>query len=531
MDIQHRNRVWIVPLFIAWCFDFLFWKRTPGISFFIFVVLCLAGGLLLALWEKRKPAPRTLWLLLPVLFFSAMTFIRQEAGTNFFNFILTQGFMVILAMTFLSGLWLQYSLRDYIAGFFRLAGNTLARPVMHFARRPGNPPADLPAEQPAKPTVRPLPVLRGLLLAVPIVAVMAILLASADPVFNTGLVQFLSFLNLDNLGEYIFRAIYISIGAYLLMGVYLHALQVSQHSKLIGIEKPDDVRFLGWTEAAVVLLLVDLLFAVFVGIQFRYFFGGQANIAVQSFTYADYARRGFFELVLVAVLSLLLWMGLSTVARRESTNQRRIFSGLGVALVLLVGVMLVSAFQRLLLYESAYGFSRLRAYTHVFMICLGLLLLAAVVLELLQRQRAFVLSILVAALGFGVSLNLLNVDGFIVQQNLGRAQSGGILDAGYLATLSNDSVPVLFDSFHATGLRVDLKDEVGGILACRAAFDQQERHDPSWQSFNAARSVAQDLYSRYQGELAAYPVKLGDDGWVVTFGGSQRQCFGFRGYD
>ena len=43
------------------------------------------------------------------------------------------------------------------------------------------------------------------------------------------------------------------------------------------------------------LLLVDLMFALFVGIQFFYFFGGAANITLTRYTYADYARRGFFR--------------------------------------------------------------------------------------------------------------------------------------------------------------------------------------------------------------------------------------------
>ncbi len=179
---------------------------------------------------------------------------------------------------------------------------------------------------------------------------------------------------LEKLPEYIFRAVYILIGAYALAGVFLHAAQKSQDEKLTGMEKPLVPQFLGFTEAAVVLGAVVLLFAIFVVIQFRYFFGGQTNIGVQGYTFSEYARRGFGELVAVAFFSLLLFLGLSAIVRRQSQIQRRAFSGLGIGMVALVGVMLVSAFQRLLLYEAAYGFSRLRMYTHIFMIWLGVLL-------------------------------------------------------------------------------------------------------------------------------------------------------------
>ena len=55
-----------------------------------------------------------------------------------------------------------------------------------------------------------------------------------------------------------------------------------------------------------VLAGVALLFAAFVLVQFRYFFGGAQNIGIEGYTFAEYARRGYGELMAVAVLSLLL---------------------------------------------------------------------------------------------------------------------------------------------------------------------------------------------------------------------------------
>ena len=65
---------------------------------------------------------------------------------------------------------------------------------------------------------------------------------------------------------------------------------------LPGAKSRSSPQFLGFTEAAVVLGAVVVLFALFVVIQFQYFFGGQTNIGVQGYTYSEYARRGFGEL-------------------------------------------------------------------------------------------------------------------------------------------------------------------------------------------------------------------------------------------
>jgi hypothetical protein len=329
--------------------------------------------------------------------------------------------------------------------------------------------------------------------------------------------DFVELFRLENLPEYIFRAIYISILAYMLAGVILHAASRSTDEKLLGLEKPLLASFLGFTEAAVVLGSVIALFTLFVAIQFQYFFGGQANIHLDGFTYAEYARKGFGELVTVAFFALLLFLGLSAIVRRETASQQKAFSILGVVLVALIGVMLVSAYQRLVLYETAYGFTRLRTYTHVFMIWVAALLAAVVVLDIFQRQRAFAIAALLASLGFAASLSGMNVDGFIARQNIQRAMQGQDLDVGYLASLSSDAVPVLVDLYHSPAPDQTTHDRLGAALACIQfqADATKGQKDTSWQAFHlsklwadqAIRTTFDDL-KNYRIDTSAWPRKV-----------------------
>ena len=80
--------------------------------------------------------------------------------------------------------------------------------------------------------------------------------------------------------------------------------------------------FLGFTEASIILGSILLLFGAFVLIQFQYFFSGQANISLEGFTYSEYARRGFGELVAVAALSLLTFQVLSVITMRQTTGRK-----------------------------------------------------------------------------------------------------------------------------------------------------------------------------------------------------------------
>ena len=352
------------------------------------------------------------------------------------------------------------------------------------------------------------PILSGLLLALPILFVFGALFSSADLIFAQKMNDLFTNLNLQKLGEFIFRGCNILLIAYFLVGIFSHAASRSQNEKLIGKDKPILAPFLGYTEASIILGSILLLFGAFVIIQFQYFFSGQANISLAGFTYSDYARRGFGELVAVAALSLIILQSLSAITKRETNRQKMSFSGLGIGLVALVIIILVSSFQRLYLYEAAYGFSRLRAYSHVFIIWLGILLVAVVVMEVINRQRAFANVALLVLMGFTVSLNLLNVDSFIAHQNINRAIRGKELDVSYLSTLTSDAVPILVKGYSSSNLPSDIQDGIGAALVCLKVFKEAGSSQTQfWQSFNYSNWNAAREINKVQESLQNYQVQ------------------------
>jgi hypothetical protein len=535
---SNPNRLWIVAIALGWLFDFLFWEHTPGVNFAIFVVLCIAGGTYLLLGvEKTRPARDALWLLIPILFFATVTFVRAEPLTSFLAHFLTLFLLAVFAITYLGGRWIWFGLWDYVTGFLKLGGNMLVKPLTFSAEvrtlALAGSAREERGERGDQPKRSVWPVVRGLLIALPIVAIFASLLASADAVFSARLTDFLDFLNIDNLAEYIFRLSYILIGAYLLAGVFLHAALQTKEEKLISEQKPMLGQFLGFTEATIVLGSVALLFALFVVIQFQYFFGGQANIKIDGFTYSEYARRGFGELIAVAFFSLLLILGFGSISKRDSETQRKTFSALSVGIVALVLVMLVSAYKRLVLYETAYGFSELRTYTHVFIIWLALLLIATVVFEIIRRERLFALAALIASIGFAATLPILNVDAFIVRQNVQRAVDGHLafnnsstgrassnpidadqLDISYFTELSADALPALVEAYHSDVLPAPVKDALGASLACLRYRRADSHADTDWRSFHISRWTQTRLLEEIRPELKGYSLKTSD--WPAT---------------
>ncbi len=499
---KNPNILWFSVFLLGWLFDLLFWGQSIGINLAIYATLCVAGGLLILRSAGQRPAGATLWLLVPLAFFVAVPALRAEPMTAFLGLVFTAFLLAIFTISFLGGRWLHYSLADYFAGFLGLLGSVIGRPIAFNleSRR------EQDAEERRADALRFWPIVRGIVIAVPIVAIFAALLSSADSVFSKGLDDFLRlFFDASRIPEYIFRFVYILFIAYALAGIFLHAGSQSKDEKLRGQDRPLVARFLGFTETSIILGSVIVLFTAFVIVQFRYFFGGAANLAASGITDSEYARRGFGELAAVAFLSLLLILGLTTITQRTTTLQSRIYSGFCAGLVALVLVILVSAYQRLLLNEQAHGFFRLRTYSHVFYIWLAALLVAVVILEMLHRERLFALAAIMASLGFAASLTALNVDAFTAQQSIQRAEQGYYLNIPDVASLSSDSVPVLVDAFLSPSVSETTRQRIGAILVCRQAVAiQSADFHPDWRSFSFSSWAADQAIAKAKPYLKGY---------------------------
>jgi hypothetical protein len=543
MALKYKHLYWIFTLGVALIFDQIFWEKPLGINFFIIILLALLAGLV-PTWLEKICIPWTSYLLLiPSLFFAAMTFLRTEPLTNLINGALTLTAMILFVITLRHGRWYAFRIQDHLVNFIKFFFNTLVGGVLFLTKTTTSTPSakEDPQDEGGVEAAgtrqkgaffkKILPYARGLLLSLPILLILALLLASADPIFNDRLQNLFSAFRLDNLAETLFRAFYILIIAYGLLSAVYFGLVKSKGWDQASAGQPALKAFLGSIEAFIVLIGVNALFLVFVILQFNYLFGGRDNISVGGYTYAEYARRGFFELLAVAIISLVLFYVLSLVTKRETKAKRWIFSGLGLGLVTLVTIILASAYTRLQLYELAYGFTRLRTLAHIFMIWVGLFLAAVALLELTRRMEraAFILILFIVA--FGMTINLLNMDRFIVQQNVQRAinplqvDAQNALDTGYLFSLSYDAIPPLVGFFTDPDTPQRVQDDIGGVLACRLATLDRPENVPLT-SYHHARSRAGNLLQSQAQNLAAYPV-FEDQGWFVEVDGEVRSCYGY----
>ncbi|HZH92210.1 MAG TPA: DUF4173 domain-containing protein [Pyrinomonadaceae bacterium] len=252
---------------------------------------------------------------------------------------------------------------------------------------------------------------------------------------------------------------------------------------------------LGAVEVGVVLGLLNVLFACFVAVQFRYFFGGAARVmSITELTYSEYARRGFFELTWVAGLVLPLLLGMHALLRKDSLAAGRIFRPLAGAQVGLLFVIMASAVARMRLYQSEYGLTELRLYTTAFMFWLGLVFVwfAWTVLVRNARQR-FACGALVAAFVTVGLLHLVNPDAYIVRANAAHARAGHPFDAEYAAWLSADAMPTLISVLPS--LSRDERCRVEGALG--QGWTSAAVYAEDWRAWNLARWRARRAVAKH----------------------------------
>ena len=512
--IRQPQRILAAGLGLGLLVDYLFYGKPVGIGLLLFVLL--AAG---ALWrigrlEQLRVAKRNLWLLLPLFFFAGMAALRANPYLTFFNVTAVLILMAYLLFFWGSGRIASLGLLDIFLLPWRVAGGSAvyAAPVAGHSVN--------------SRTIRRgqrhiAPVLRGLLIGLPIFILFTALFASADLIFADYVENILNLQFADDLAEWVWRGLLVLLAGWLLTGGLALALARQQakgdESWLGGLVQRIPRRVgLGFTETAVILTLVNFLFLAFVAIQFTYLFGGRQNIRIDGYTYAQYARRGFFELLTVAILSVGLIVGLNWITRRSSKRQIKLFNGLGSLTIAFVLILLLSAWRRMALYEAAFGYTFLRLIVYVFMAWLGAALLWFLV-TLWRRPDWFAAGVLLTAVGFLVTLNLINPDAFIARQNLARYAATGDLDAVYLAALSHDAAPYLNRAVALTQgdeeevltpacasyyywpedeadcyatRREILRDELDGRFETMTANPTWRK----WQSFNWARWQAYRLY-------------------------------------
>lgn len=290
---------------------------------------------------------------------------------------------------------------------------------------------------------RAKPIVKGVLLTLPIAIALVALLQDADPAFawiSNHLTALLPDWSISTRALFFLFLLVVTLGA--------NSLSARQsEAQLPAIPPLTLPSTLGITEQRIVLWTVAVILWLFVFLQVAYLFYPPPSAIGSGVTFAEYARKGFAELSLAATMvgGIIL---LLEATRSRDADQRgaRSLVRLEAALLIALELVLLSAFRRVILYEQAYGFTTTRVFAQAYMIVTGAALIA-LGLELGKGSisSAFARRLAVIALGVFTILVFWNYEGWIVNRNIDRSRVSGKFDARYATRLSGDAVPALIE--------------------------------------------------------------------------------------
>lgn len=442
----------IGSLVYALLYTFFLYKNTSGITYPFFV-----GGtcLFFFLYLKKSGIAAksfSIFIVSSLMLLGLSTCLTSSATLHIFN---TLGIFLLFFYLFLHNLYEdnRWDLTDYIGSIINIIFTSLT-----FIYRPFS---DLfnyledKRKTSDKSNSKGKYVILGLVIAMPLLFIILLLLCSADAVFSNifGSLfgDLLDFIFEGNAFGIVFLFLFSFFASYCIM------CRLSVHNlKEEVTEKRTAEPLVGITITAV----ISLVYLVFCFIQIVYLFGGLGSLP-KNYTYAEYAREGFFQLVFVCLINLS--MVLICIKRFRKNN---ILKGLLVFISICTYIMIASSAYRMLLYIDAYLLTFLRVLVLWGLFVIFLMLSGAMVILFKEDFPYFRYCVVTITLLY-LLFSFAKPDYWIARYNLNRAlpvseierltEAGEFFpenvftDYGYLNDLSLDAAPVILAKVDSLG--------------------------------------------------------------------------------
>ena len=473
-DRDRRGIIILAAGLIAGVLSNYLFRAALGINVFLWILMILILVAGFARFEKITLAGEGRWLALPLLFFAGAFAWRDSIMLQMLDMLLLFLTLGLAAVCSKSGLLQRTGIVDMVlylvAGWSRILAGAVSLLFLEIAWQ------SLPR---GKWLAAGTAYLRGVLLAVPLILLFGVLFVMADAFFEQLVGRLFAFGLTEALDDLFVTAFF----ACVIIGM-LYSTFLARDLNLKEFEKWFPPISLGMIEIGTVLGALNILFFLFVLVQFRYFFGGEFLLASTGMTYAEYARRGFFELVAVTALVLPVLLTAHWLLEKQNPVHERSFRILSGALIAMVFVIMSSAIYRLWLYQSQYGLTELRLYAGAFLVWLAIVFLWFLATVHRGRRDRFAFGALAAGFLIAAALHGINPDAWIARINVARFHDNGRFDVDYAVSLSADAVPVLIEALPA------LPEEMRAQMAASILRQYETPWTTDWRAWNWGRARA-----------------------------------------
>lgn len=401
-------------LFSIWSV-ILFVEKSVGLSMLLFVVPL--SYFLIKILEKNKRVKfeKAKLLIIPITLLSSTYFIYNNKFFNNINIFVIPILVLIMVIDLIEK---DLKIEDFIERITELIFN----PIAYFQLTMQKFIEFIKIKLKMKNTSKKSNILKGILITIPIVILIIILLSSADEIFGGFFVDiFIHCLNVISNVKIakIFLKILITILVFLYLSCFFDNLINRYESDEKALEEQKNKEFEN-TTIKMILVTLNIIYIVFCIIQIKSLF-----MKVNIENYAQYARKGFFQLMIVSVINLIVIL----IAKFNKND--KFINIMCLLMIACTFIILLSSAYRMRLYESTFGYTLLRLLVYVALFTESILLIPTVIYVLDKPIKLLKVYFLITLFVY-VCINFANIDNIIARKNIDRYFATGKIDLEYL---------------------------------------------------------------------------------------------------
>lgn len=417
-------KILIGALFLSLWQSLLFWKQDLGISVLLFTIpiIWITTKLLKGNIKNKK----ALLISIPIIVLSSTYFIFDNLTFYLINIVLIPILYLIMVIWAISDFQIKSIIYKIILMIFEplnYIGDVIRAVLKEFNPKEKD---EQIGEKKEKNNI-----FKAVCFTGTIALIVIGLLCSADNEFAKIFSTIFKDINIFNVSELTGRIIIIIIAFFYFAGFFMNMLD--KENGLKEFEKDEKAEKKESYTIRMMITVLNLVYLVFCFTQIKVLF------TEQNIKYSEFARKGFFQLMIVSLINIVMILKANNKNLKETEKQEKYKKTMCIVMVIFTLIIIISAFARMTLYQQNYGYTRLRILVDYTLIT-EIILLIPTIIYILKNKIDLIKTYFVIIITMYCLVNFINIDKIIMKNNFNRYKETGYIDLNYLMEMNNSDL-------------------------------------------------------------------------------------------
>ena len=475
-----KGNIFIVSLILAIWSVVLFYGKQIGLSMLLFIIPITYYLIFILEKNNKIENNKAKILLIPIILLASTYLIYDNQFFNNLNLIVIPVLIIIMLVSLFTNVfnlefWIEKAV-ELIFDPIAYLGETLKKIKLSILRK---------FKLKSKDNNNSKKVFKGLLITIPIALVIIGMLASADQEFSSVLYSVIRVIG-KAFGNMQFMEIAVRLVLIIIVFIYLSSFFDNIISKF-KVEKEDkeDDGLKDNTTIKMIITTLNIIYLVFSIIQIK-----ALIVRDEYINYADYARQGFFQLMIISVINLIMIL----IAKSKSYKNNKFTNIMCLLMILFTFILIVSSAIRMYFYEQAYGYTFLRLAVY-FALLTEAILLIPTILYVLNKKKNLLKTYFSIIVTMYVIINLVNIDNIIASRNVTRYIETGKIDMVYIeSNTGTDAIKQIIRILQSDRDENGTKQIASNYLI--NTYDRLINENTDFRDFNISKTLAKYLIEK-----------------------------------